>query len=668
MQFVYPSFLYALGLLAIPIFIHLFNFRRYKRVVFSDIRFLQELTEQNKKQQRLKEWLILLSRVLAISFLVFAFAQPYIPGKVKNSGSQNYQVSIYVDNSFSMQAAGKEGALLDQAKTKARKLVEAFGSSDEFQLITNDFEGKHQRLVNKKEFLQMLDEVAISPTHRNLAEINQRQKSLLEKNNSATQKSYFISDFQENMEPNSWEKDSLHAYYLVPLAASVQQNVWIDSAWLEEPFLKKGNQNKLKVKLRNGGENSFENQALVLKMDGIQKALQNFSCDAGESKVLEMNFSLPDYQWHGISLSITDYPIVFDDSYFLAVQAKEFVSILSINDAEVSPAIKKVYGLDSIYALKEQSVKQLNYSLFGSSKAIILFEPNAISTGLAEQLNQYLSAGGVVLLVPNMNPSDLASIQSFLSPAGINLGSVQKQELKVSHLELKDALFQKVFSKMPETANLPSVYQSWQISTSLGSARKLIGLNNDLPFLVRAKLGKGFFYVLSSSFKKEASNFASHALFVPFMLNFPIVHQKANQASFVLGKENGFSFEPKEIQNVLTLKGNNQEHLLEVKIKDGEGYAKLNDQIKEAGIYSLGSNQTEWAKIAFNYPRNESVQGFLDTDKLKEKIGAEVLNTDLTSLKSNLEKDLKGDTYWKIALLLALLFLLTEIALIRFLK
>ncbi|MCF8254939.1 MAG: BatA and WFA domain-containing protein [Bacteroidia bacterium] len=668
MQFVYPSFLYALGLLAIPILIHLFNFRRYKRVVFSDIRFLQELTEQNKKQQRLKEWLILLARVLAISFLVFAFAQPYIPGKIKNSGNRNYQVSIYVDNSFSMQAAGKEGALLDQAKTKARKLVDAFGANDEFQLITNDFEGKHQRLVNQKEFLQMLDEVSISPTHRNLSEINQRQKSLWEKNKSATQKTYFISDFQENMEPNSWEKDSLHAYYLVPLAASQQQNVWIDSAWLEEPFLKKGNQNKLKVKLRNGGENSFENQALVLKIDGIQKVLQNFSCNAGESKVLEMNFSLSDYQWHGISLSITDYPIVFDDSYFLAVQAKEFVSILTINDAEVSPAIKKVYGLDSIYALKEQSIKQLNYSLFGSSNAIILFEPNAISTGLAEQLNQYLSSGGVVLLVPNMNPTDLASIQIFLNPAGINLGSVQKQELKVSRIELKDDLFQKVFSKMPETANLPSVYQSWQISSSLGSARKLIGLNNDLPFLVRAKLGKGFIYVLSSSLKKEASNFSNHALFVPFMLNFPIVHQKANQASFVLGKESGFSFEPKESQNVLTLKGNNQEHLLEVKIKEGEGYAKLNDQIKEAGIYSLGSNQTEWAKIAFNYPRNESVQGFLDTDKLKEKIGAEVLNTDLTTLKSNLEKDLKGDTYWKMALLFALLFLLAEIALIRFLK
>ncbi|MCX6185937.1 MAG: BatA domain-containing protein, partial [Bacteroidetes bacterium] len=79
MQFVYPGFLFALFAISIPIIIHLFNFRRYKKIVFSDIRFLKQVIEKNQKQQNIKNWLVLLCRILAISFLVIAFAQPYLP-------------------------------------------------------------------------------------------------------------------------------------------------------------------------------------------------------------------------------------------------------------------------------------------------------------------------------------------------------------------------------------------------------------------------------------------------------------------------------------------------------------------------------------------------------------------------------------------------------------
>ena len=161
MQFLYPSFLYALGLIAIPILIHLFNFRRYKKIVFSDIRFLKALSEQNKKQQTLKKYLILLSRILMIIFMVLAFAQPFIPFNKKSSNFNSKIVSIYIDNSFSMQSLGKNGPLLDQAKAKAKEIAQVYAESDNYQLLTNDFEGKHQRLVSQKDFLQMLEEVQI---------------------------------------------------------------------------------------------------------------------------------------------------------------------------------------------------------------------------------------------------------------------------------------------------------------------------------------------------------------------------------------------------------------------------------------------------------------------------------------------------------------------------
>src|SRR3954467_15375736 len=149
MSFVFPQFLFALFAVSIPIIIHLFNFRRFKKVYFSDIRFLKEVKLQTQNRNRIKHLLILLCRILAISFLVFAFAQPFIPTTNKNATVGIQASSVYVDNSFSMENVSKNGMLLDEAKKMAREIALAHSQSDLFQLLTNDFEGKHQRLVSR---------------------------------------------------------------------------------------------------------------------------------------------------------------------------------------------------------------------------------------------------------------------------------------------------------------------------------------------------------------------------------------------------------------------------------------------------------------------------------------------------------------------------------------
>ena len=115
MEFLYPGFLWALTAVAIPVIIHLIYFRRFKKVYFSNIRFLKEIKEETTNTNKLKNLLILLARIFAILFLVLAFAQPYIPqGEKLKSGTTG--VSIYIDNSFSMEALSDEVSLLEKAK------------------------------------------------------------------------------------------------------------------------------------------------------------------------------------------------------------------------------------------------------------------------------------------------------------------------------------------------------------------------------------------------------------------------------------------------------------------------------------------------------------------------------------------------------------------------
>ena len=199
MKFLFPEFLYALSAIAIPIIIHLFNFRKYKRIYYSDISLLKEIKIETKSKARVKHLLLLLSRILAIVFLVLAFSQPYIPIDDQIIKSGNKVVSIYIDNSFSTDAKGKNGYLFQDEKEKALSIIEGYESIDRFHLATNDFKGHLQRIYSKEEIQNLIDDVELSPVTRNLSEIVLRQKDILNGAESLNKQAYLLSDFQQSV-------------------------------------------------------------------------------------------------------------------------------------------------------------------------------------------------------------------------------------------------------------------------------------------------------------------------------------------------------------------------------------------------------------------------------------------------------------------------------------
>ncbi|MCH8329812.1 MAG: BatA domain-containing protein, partial [Bacteroidetes bacterium] len=198
MNFVYPEFLFALSAILIPIIIHLFNFRRYKTIYFTNVQFLKEVQQESTARSRLKHLLILASRILAIAFLVFAFSQPYIPADQTEKKQGPKAVSIYLDNSFSMGALAAEQSLLELAKKKAHEIIRGYKETDKFQLLTNDFFGQQQRLMGKDEFLSQLEKVTLTPDVKPLSQVIQRQKQALGKADAENLFSFIISDFQKS--------------------------------------------------------------------------------------------------------------------------------------------------------------------------------------------------------------------------------------------------------------------------------------------------------------------------------------------------------------------------------------------------------------------------------------------------------------------------------------
>ncbi|MDH3651455.1 MAG: BatA domain-containing protein, partial [Saprospiraceae bacterium] len=191
MQFLYPIFLSALALLAIPIIIHLFYFRRYKKVLFTNVRFLKEIKEESSIRSRLKNLLILLCRLLAVFFLVLGFAQPFIR-KDANIKKGKKAVSIFVDNSYSMASLSADAPLLDEAKRKAEEIVNAYDLEDEFQIISHNMNARQQRLIGREQALSLIEEIELTPEVNPLSKVHQRQTQLLDQVNHDNKILYYI--------------------------------------------------------------------------------------------------------------------------------------------------------------------------------------------------------------------------------------------------------------------------------------------------------------------------------------------------------------------------------------------------------------------------------------------------------------------------------------------
>ncbi len=329
MSFVYPSFLLALLALSIPVIIHLFNFRRFKTIYFTNVRFLKNVQEETATRNRLKQLLILISRLLALAFLIFAFAQPFIPAKNQAAKSTSKAVSIYVDNSFSMEASYNDMRLLDLAKIKAGEIVNGYTINDQFHLITNDFEATHQRLLSKDEILKMIREVDVSPEVRNMDQVFNRQKDILGRIQHEQKIVYMLSDFQKNIA--DIQNDTSYKINFVLLQSQSQRNIGIDSAWFTTPVQMINQQLHLCISVKNYADQPVENVVVTVKLNDQIKALSNVAIDANSTVTDTLSFIVNEPGSQSGEISVIDYPVTFDDIFYFSFQPVSKLPVLSIN-------------------------------------------------------------------------------------------------------------------------------------------------------------------------------------------------------------------------------------------------------------------------------------------------------------------------------------------------
>lgn len=671
MNFLYPGFLFALLAVAIPIVIHLFNFRKFKKVYFSNVQLLKEVEQQNSSREQLKNLLILFSRILTIIFLVLAFAQPYLPLNNQKSKILTNNVSIYIDNSYSMEAINKDGNLLDEAKRNAKDLVKRFGINDRFQLLTNDFEGKHQRLINEEEFLKALDDVRISPAQRNLQQILNRQAGIL--SGAANQYSFIISDFQNNiLVDKKLQTNPDIQYSFLKLKSTTLPNVAVDSVWVLSPAHQPGANEKLVVQLKNYSEENAENIPLKLTINNQQKGLSSISIPAGKISRDTLNFSGLKIGWQKGMVTIKDFPVTFDDTLSFSFKVAQNLPILSINGNDKEGYIKALFAVDKYYKLVENSENNINFNNFSDYSLIVLNGLKNPSTGLAQQLRTYLNTGGSVMLFPDLD-ADIQVYNSFLS--ALSLPVIQKLNTTATNIEkidLQHPIFKTVFENIPKNLDLPSVKRYFSFAQrSGGNKENIMQIAGGQTFFASYGIGNGKLYLSASGLNTADGNLALHPIFVPLMYRIALNSGIESNLYYNSGVDNALISKKITLAKNQTLRliANNFDAIPEIRQANGKTVIYVADQIKTPGFYSLKLADSLLAVYSFNSGRSESDMHYLSKSQLEslaQKSNLKIFDTDKDAVTLVAGANKIGQTLWKLCLILTLIFIAAEILLIRF--
>ncbi len=667
MSFLNPQYLYGLFALAIPIVIHLFNLRKTRKVYFSNTRFLRMATERSARKRKLKHYLILASRMLFIIFLVLAFAQPFLPAE-EESASGN-PVIIYLDNSFSMSnEVAEDLTAFDQAVDYINALLRSMPEGTRYRLLTNDFLPGSSSLESAREIEERLTELSYSGITRSYSDIYRRIHSFQEEYGPVN--IFWISDFQQSTVSGADlpEMEPDENLQLIPLPFRQVKNAYVDSIYLENPLLIGDQQLKLFATLRNTGDVEINDLIVKVYLDDVQSATASINLPPNGNATVELDLILNTDQSRRGRITIEEFPVTFDNDFYFTLSRPERISVLEIREGQGVSPVQSVYGNEDLFEFNVYSSDNLDYNLLGNSSLVVLTELRSLDAPLAAALNRYLSQGGHLLVIPAADP-DISSYR-LLNPIQDVALRDSVGSLSLETPDFNNPFYANIFEEKNTRMEMPRATPviSWQ-----NRGISLLRFNAGSPFLVERD-GSGTVYLMASPLRSDYNGFTRHALFVPVMYKIAAGSLGTGRSLYRYLDETTFSV-PSTAGNpesLYKLVRDDFEIIPQQRAAGNRVFFDIPPQTLSTGFYTLVYGEEEAGQLAFNYSPDESDLRQLDFNELPLMFQGEHVTlldvSDTAGFASTLEDRYVGRNLWKYMVVLALLALLAEVALIRFMS
>lgn len=679
MRFVYPEFLWSLFLLAIPVIIHLYNFRRYKTHYFSSLLFLKKVEQTSRKTRTVKHLLVLISRLLFLAALIFAFAQPYLPFDDNEESGGNPLVALYIDNSFSMGQIGTEGELIAEARETAKKIVTDLDNEARILVATNALNGAEKRIVSKAEAIDIIDKIKLSPMRRTSSEVLNwvqafKQQYSREEEKISLLKCIYLSDFQKittDKQPIDFPKsDALYPVQFLPQKGS---NLTVDSLWFESPNLRAGTTEKLFLRVHNYGESDVTNAQVEVSVNSFEK---DFFVDvkAGQSTITSISIKI-EKNTEGSEgvVSVLDQQMFFDDALYFSFTGQKNSEVLIIDGENAVNNVQRVFQQDSFYRVQSTTIDQVRSDALKQANMIVLNGVNKVSNGLADDLVDFKASLGNIFVFPGIE-IDESSLNLLLTRLGLpTINGTTTEGNSLRALTYQDPFFEPVFEKKPDKINLSNI--SVLYNSQATSSLSLATAQNGRSILSSSLDRKAFLF--HSSLVEEYSSFVNNALFPTVLLRAGEMSSQLAPLYLTIGDDTRFPiYRKKRAESPLHLIGENLDMIPELIQQNQAEYIVFSNvsasELLKAGNYQLKAEGYQ-SPFALNYNRTESDIRLLKEEEIKDYFAAKGIENILPfTIKNQLDSvqiDLNQDaSFWKLFVWLALAFFLAEMALLKFWK
>lgn len=642
MQFKHPEILYFLFLLVLPILVHLFQLRRFKKEYFTNVRFLKELFIQTRKSSKIKKWLLLASRLLLLTCIIIAFAQPFF--KAKDSKNSSNEMYIILDNSFSMQAKGQKGELLKRA---VQELLENTPENQTFSLITNTETFWNTDIKSIKSTLQNLKYSALPfQIESAMAKIKSRKTAF---NKDIVVITDAIGLDQKQLK--SIDKN-FNTYFIIPKAEQ-KNNVSIDSVFIHQTL---DDFYEIGLKLSAYGDGKKEVPvALYNENKLIAKTLIKF-----DSKEKTLYFTIPKKDFHGYAL-ITDSGLEYDNTLYFSISKPEKINVICIGETEKSLFLSRIYTKDE-FNFSNSAIGSLDYNSIEKQDAIILNELDEIPQALPTTLKSFVEKGGNLVVIPSTkNPVE--NLNSFLKLFGnIQFKSLANKDKLITKINFNHPLFTGVFENKTTNFQYPKTQNSFEIASQNPA---VLFYEDQTTFLTSINKSISSVYVFAAPLNLANSNFQQSPLIVPVFYKMALNNLKKGITAITIGANNplliAVNLSKEEILNV---KNETESFIPIQQILNTKVQLTFNDFPEQAGNFGIYKQKELVQNISFNYNRTES-----DLAQANENVISDFKKIDsIEAVFNTLQTNRTDDQIWKWFVIFALLFLATEMAIIRFVK
>jgi len=440
MSFLSPLLLLGLGMIAVPVLVHLIQRERKRVIEFPSLMFVQKIPYQSVRRRRIRHWALLLMRAAAIALIVAAFARPFLPARAAaalaaTGGTR--EVVILLDQSASM----GYGDRWQRARDEAGKVVDSLGGADKATLVLfgRNAEENIRATSDKGRLQAAIGAAKLTAGGTRFGPALKLAESILGRSTLQRKEAVLISDFQKTGWTGAEDVHFSESMSLTPVSVATEavSNIAVPSVTFARSSFSNQERVTVTAGVANKSATAATNVPVSLEIDGqvIETLPVNVAANASAS-VSFSPFTLSSPSAHGVVKAGND-PLPIDNTFDFVVAPSQSVSLLVVDGGAPYSSfyLTKALAIGTTPAFNVEVVPASKVTpLMLERRSAVILNDTGLPSGLAGgALEQFVKNGGGLLVAvgehtnwpPNATtllPGQLGSVVDRMDGRGATVG------------------------------------------------------------------------------------------------------------------------------------------------------------------------------------------------------------------------------------------------------